>query len=376
MKSILKVAYFLHFPVGINNQKFYIKDLLNDYFKNIGSKTKTTIVSSSVDKEFYHNSLITNNVNHNFLNKKDNRNILKKIFQSFKMINENDVCFLFMPCKSSALVGIICYFKNKNFVTYFGNDWEDLELTRKKPVKIKAIIKRKVSLFLSKNSIFSLYTGAGILGKHQGKSKYLTTPIVNINLETFYFPTKYEKLSTKEHVNLLFVGGLEKRKGIDILLNSINLIRDVTINLDIVGDGKDRLVYETLAKTLNENININFHGFIKNGPELYTFYKKADVFILPSFSEGLPRVLYEAMSHGCPVITTPVNSVPYLFTDNIDCLFIEPGNIIDTFTKIKRLIDEDGLNQKLTKEAFKTITPIFSESASSQHIRLFNEYYK
>jgi glycosyltransferase involved in cell wall biosynthesis len=376
MNYILKVAYFLHFPVGVKNKKFYIKDLLNDYFKNISITTETTIVGSYVDKEFYHNILITDNVNHNFLNANDNRNIFKKIFQISKIVNENDVCFLFMPCKSSVLVGLICYIKNKKFVTYFGNDWEDLELTKKHPRRIKVILKRKVSLFLSRNSIFSLYTGAGILGKHQGKSKYLTTPIVNISLDTFHHPQSYPVLSSKKNINLLFVGGLDKRKGVDILLNSINLIEDIVINLDLVGDGKNRLEYESLAETLNENININFHGFIKNGPELYNFYKKADVFILPSFSEGLPRVLYEAMSHGCPVITTPVNSVPFLFTNNKDCLFIEPGNVYDTKVKIQRLIEEDGLNQKLAKEAFKTITPIFSESASSQHNRLFNEYYK
>ena len=86
MNNALRVAYFLHFPVGEKNGKFYIKDLLNDYFKNISISTETTIVGSCVDKEFYHNTLITEDANHNFLNSNDNRNIVKKIFQLFKIV--------------------------------------------------------------------------------------------------------------------------------------------------------------------------------------------------------------------------------------------------------------------------------------------------
>jgi len=203
----------------------------------------------------------------------------------------------------------------------------------------------------------------------------LTVPIININKSSFYFRSVYPDLSRKDQIDLLFVGAINERKGIKFLLQALSLMKEKNIFLNLIGPGDEITSYSRLSESLGLGKRVVFHGYLNNDDSLFTFYRNADIFILPSFSEGMPRVLYEAMSQGVPVITTPVNSIPYLFEDGKDCLFTQPGNAEDMSEKIHRLIHEKNLNSYLANNAYKTIEPIFKETAAEQHFKIIRQAY-
>jgi glycosyltransferase involved in cell wall biosynthesis len=113
-------------------------------------------------------------------------------------------------------------------------------------------------------------------------------------------------------IRLLFVGCLRREKGVDDLIRAVRIMRDGgnRIELDVVGDGDYRGNLEQMARSLDLSAHIRFHGFVVMGPVLNHFYDNADIFVLPSLSEGSPKVVLEAMAHSLPVVATPVGNVP------------------------------------------------------------------
>ena len=129
----------------------------------------------------------------------------------------------------------------------------------------------------------------------------------------------------KEPIQLLFVGSIDKRKGILDLLNVLKNINKNTFKLHICGQITDNSIkeeYETLLKELGNSAI--FHGYV-SGNEKEEIFKNADVLVLPSYGEGMPIVIMEALAAGCAVISTTVGAIPEIILKENGCL-ITPGD--------------------------------------------------
>ena len=116
-----------------------------------------------------------------------------------------------------------------------------------------------------------------------------------------------------EPVNLLFVGRLEKGKGVDRALRVAGLLkaRGVPFHFDMVGDGPERLGYEKLAADNDVRDSVVFQGWMPK-MALAKFYAKSHLLILPSLSEGWPKVISEAMAYGVVPMASAVSSIPQI----------------------------------------------------------------
>ena len=115
--------------------------------------------------------------------------------------------------------------------------------------------------------------------------------------------------------------------------------------------------YLSLIKTKIKNYNlinqIKFHGEIAFGKKLFRFYKESDIFVLPSFTEGFPHVLWEAASFSLPIITTSVGGIPILLENRREAIMVEPGNSLHILDAIKELIQDSDLLNELTFNAYQ-----------------------
>ena len=122
---------------------------------------------------------------------------------------------------------------------------------------------------------------------------------------------------------LLFVGRLSRVKGLDLLVDALALVRERGLSLHghIVGDGELRPELErTIARHQLQNA-ATLHGWVAPA-DLPRWYSAADVVCLPSFSEGCPNVVVEAMACGTPVVATAVGGVPDLIHEQVNGLLI------------------------------------------------------
>lgn len=143
--------------------------------------------------------------------------------------------------------------------------------------------------------------------------------------------------STSENpIELLFVGRLAAVKGLRILIEALELLRDEIPNLHLrlVGDGPDRQALEMAARPLGEMVE--FLGY-RSQDEVAKILQTSDALVLPSFAEGVPVVLMEAMASERPVIATRVAGVAELVEDGVSGHLVAPGDAVGLAQAIRHL---------------------------------------
>jgi glycosyltransferase involved in cell wall biosynthesis len=112
-----------------------------------------------------------------------------------------------------------------------------------------------------------------------------------------------------------FVGSLAQMyKGPDVLLRAAALCRARGMNVEtaLVGDGRYAAAMRALAKQLGIEDRTQFLGQLPFGKAVFDFLDSVDLFVMPSYAEGLPRALLEAMARGCPCVGSDVGGIPEL----------------------------------------------------------------
>lgn len=151
-----------------------------------------------------------------------------------------------------------------------------------------------------------------------------------------------------EHVGsgsrLLYVGRLSAAKGLPILLNSLVTLRsrNPNLKLTVVGDGEDRMELQALSQELDLGAIVDFVGY-KSQTEVREVMQQTDVFVLPSFAEGVPVSLMEAMAAGVPVVTTRIAGISELVEDGVSGYLVPPGNQEVLGDAIAKLIADPAL---------------------------------
>lgn len=127
----------------------------------------------------------------------------------------------------------------------------------------------------------------------------------------------YNKNENREKNNIIYVGKVAYKKGVMCLVRAINLLNNDSIVLDIVGGAGDKQEYDSiLTESKKSKSTIRFLGQ-KSQMELADLYNKHNIFILPSFSEGIPIVPLEALACGCKVIISDLPGVRDFLDKNV-----------------------------------------------------------
>lgn len=144
-----------------------------------------------------------------------------------------------------------------------------------------------------------------------------------------------------EEINITYAGKICESKGIKSLLNSLNLLNynkgDIVVN--IAGSGSDKEETDKIiALSKKTRYKVNFNGRL-NHIELSELFNKSHIFILPSFYEGLPIVVLEALSCGCKVIVSKINGLEDFIGEEINnsdnILYLQMPRMINCTTPLK-----------------------------------------
>jgi len=133
---------------------------------------------------------------------------------------------------------------------------------------------------------------------------------------------------------LVFVGRLTAIKGVRVLLDALAQARLPAAELTLVGDGDERAALEAEARRLG--LTARFLGY-RAQAEVAAELARADALVLPSFAEGVPVVLMEAMAAGRPVIATRVGGVAELVEDGASGFLVAPGDAAGLAGALARL---------------------------------------
>ena len=178
-----------------------------------------------------------------------------------------------------------------------------------------------------------------------------------------------KKMGFENSVIGLYVGRLDPVKGLDILMKALRSVikKCPQFKLIIVGSGSYQGYLEDLAKTLQIDEHIVFVGSVQ---DVKRFYEIADIFILPSRSEGISNALLEAMSMELAVIATAVGGTPEVIK-NLDNGCLVTSSSHDIARKLELLVANRDLRNRLGKAARKTVIKNYSlQKIVESYVRL------
>ena len=154
-------------------------------------------------------------------------------------------------------------------------------------------------------------------------------------------------------LRLLYTGRMDRGKGLLQMVEALALLvaggQDVV--LDLVGwpEPNDPILDEVGALARDRGVagRVFYHGYRPVGPELFVFYRQADVYVIASTSsfEGFPRTIWEAMAHGLPVVATRVGSIPDLLEAEQAAVLVEPRSSLALAEGIARLLGDGALRR-------------------------------
>jgi glycosyltransferase involved in cell wall biosynthesis len=156
-----------------------------------------------------------------------------------------------------------------------------------------------------------------------------------------------------EHARvLLAIGRLSREKGHAHLIQAAHLLSrnrpEVDFQILLVGDGPEKAALEAQTAQLGLQDRVRFTG---HQADPLPFYALADMFVLPSLSEGSPNVLLEAMMAGTPIVASAVGGVPETVQDGRCALLAPAADPAALANSIARLIDDPALAQSLRENA-------------------------
>lgn len=180
-----------------------------------------------------------------------------------------------------------------------------------------------------------------------------------------------------EKGRVFFLGNLSQRKGVSELLTALSLSRlanEGRVEAVLAGGG-DLAYYTALARELGIDHFTRFVGWADQ-QQAAQWMASSDVLVLPSYDEGLPLVILEALANGVAVICTPVGEIPHNLCDGRNALFVSPGDVQALADAIDKVLGEPDLRHALERhgrELFEAGFSLdhFANSIAISHKRCF-----
>lgn len=188
-------------------------------------------------------------------------------------------------------------------------------------------------------------------------SKTIKTKLTNIcqnsNIEILYNPVLLKEFHhiSSDKIRIVFMGNLNKNKGVYDIIEAAKYIKNPNVIINLYGDGDLDEFKKLIAKNNLEN-KVKIKGWIR-GEQKDIAFAESDIYILPSYTEGLPMSILEAMAAKLPVISTPIGGIPETIYDGVNGFLIQPGDCKALAEKIDLLANDKELREKMGQESYK-----------------------
>ncbi len=178
-------------------------------------------------------------------------------------------------------------------------------------------------------------------------------------------------------IHLLFLGLITEQKGIFDLLDLLKSHRkefEGKIILHIGGKGDVKRLKNIIEDDNMQDI-VSFEGWVQ-GEKKNMLYSSSDIFVLPSYVEGVPITILEAMSYQLPIIATNIGGIPSVVEHNHNGYLFTPGDMKSLYELLQCLIDNKELRLTMGKRSYERIGPFLPENVENQlqdiYLRLLN----
>lgn len=261
---------------------------------------------------------------------------------------------------------IVKYLFNKKIVFHcHGSEMEVFYLGSPKIVK-----NIMTSLFNNVDLIICLSNSWANFFNHNFKPKGIVV------LENIIEEVQIKKVGENQQkvLSFLFMGAIGNRKGLFDLLEVITENKKAfsgKMKLIIGGNGEIKRLEDFISNNELADL-VEFKGWV-NGELKIKLFNEADVYILPSYNEGLPISILEAMSYGLPIISTLVGGIPEIISSGKNGCLINPGDKKAIYTSLRLFIQSPSLCNAYGQSSLEIVKPYFAKNVIPKLNSIYNQ---
>ncbi|WP_173051255.1 glycosyltransferase family 4 protein [Nitrospira sp. KM1] len=179
----------------------------------------------------------------------------------------------------------------------------------------------------------------------------------------------------KDHYRILFMGWIVREKGVYDIVDAMPDVLARFPQAEFLFAGNKET--EQLKNMIDER-QLSRHakvlGWVE-GREKYELLMSSRLLLLPSYSEGIPNVILEAMASGLPVVTTPVGGIPSVFVEGETGYFVSPGNPRELSARIVQMLSDDEDCEKISRSSRQRVKALYDlEVIGRQLEHLYREF--
>jgi glycosyltransferase involved in cell wall biosynthesis len=207
-----------------------------------------------------------------------------------------------------------------------------------------------------------------------------STPVHWSKLKIIHCGVDLDRYGGQAHASsagrrVLFIGRLAAVKGVPVLVEAFRAVRDAfpDATLTLVGDGADRQMLEERVRELGLGDTVTFTGYLSQSAVAERL-ADAEVLALPSFAEGVPIVLMEAMASRKPVVATRIAGVSELVEDGISGFLTPAGDAGSLSERLVQLLGDRDLRQRMGRAGRAKVEAEFD--LRREAVRIVDEFYK
>ena len=355
-----RVTIYYHGTIFVEGESVHLKKHWGRYFLDLSTFFDLTCVcfQSNRKEPFQDYTLPIRQADIMILQSKRK---IGQLFEQFKVLRHvaknSDFIYILMPSKTGLFAAVLLRILGKKYGMYFGLD----------PMRSgNSPLLNFFTRFALHGTSVAIGTGQQVVQSLEQHAKQViaTKPNLLFDLSDI---TPYR--SSRGGLRLIFVGELSQRKGILYLIKAMSndTIWSNVESLTIIGDGNLQGEAQRLARELGINDKVKFLGYISEESALKQAYLESNILVLPSFEEGFPRVIYEAMIFGLGIVATSVNSIPSLIQEGVNGYLFSAGEQGELEDALTRAISNRGQLASMVLYNHKLIRNIVDETTASQH---------
>ena len=195
-----------------------------------------------------------------------------------------------------------------------------------------------------------------------------------VDLERF---RPLENKPQKDKIRILGIGRLISRKGFHFLIEALpQVVKEAKfpLEVEIVGSGQEEESLKNLAQQLGVRDILNFVGQLPY-EGLLSKYQQADIFVLPSLSEGMPCVMLEAMACGLPVVASDIGGNEELVYPGQNGYLFSAGHSQGLAESLIKIINHPALRKKMGQESLRIIQDYDWSKITEKYIAIYQEIF-
>ena len=192
-------------------------------------------------------------------------------------------------------------------------------------------------------------------------------------IENIVAPPQFKNIPKDGKLHLLFLWLKKKKKGIYDLIEVIAGHKtefDNKLILHIGGNGEKEKLIDLISKNGLASL-VTYEGWV-SGDQKNDLFNMSDAFILPSYTEGLPVSILEAMSYGLPILSTPVGGIPEVVENGTNGFLFSPGDKNGIFQAIVQLLSNENLAKQMGEESLQKARPYMPCNVSDALSKLYS----